>query len=685
MLEFQQDGLRLLIPTVIAPRFGDAVRDGGLQPHQAPTLDPLAAYPFAIRLRLHGDLAQARVASPSHPIGVGLEQTSEGEVLSVSLARLGYLDRDFVLIVGLVQDSLAVLARDPVAPDRVVALASFRPGLGAEAPATGVKILVDCSGSMAGDSIDAAKRALQAVTRQFQTGDRFALSRFGSSVEHRSRGLWSVTDATRTAAQRWVAGLEADLGGTEMEAALVSTCALGHEGPCDLLLVTDGEISAIERTIAVVKGSGHRVFVVGIGASPAETHLRRLAEATQGACDFVAPGEAVEPAVRRMFARLRSPRRSDLALVWPQGAEPQWVSPLGSAVFAGDSVTAFAWLGGTPKGAVQLVRTAAAGAAPEVIATATLAADLAANLTDSDALARVAAAVHLRSLGHEAEAVELADAYQLVTDRTNFLLVYARDEGEAPTELPELHKVAQMLPAGWGAVGSVLGAPPSPAMRFSRTTPGWGDADGDTAFCLSQPEPDGLGSAAGGGYLRDQDRPAVYRRVGPALQGAPCSEPDLDDLDLPTFLRRDAADLPPPAKPHRGPAKRDGRWLTPFGLSDWLRQTPQSQWPESYTGLHRIGLGPWVIDWLELAIGCDAAEPLAEKAVVASFLYILSQPSLFEPPTPSRQARAGIEAVAARLRGLVGRRVEHTSTGCRYHPDRAPHRCPGRDHGRDLA
>ena len=65
----------------------------------------------------------------------------------------------------------------------------------------------------------------------------------------------------------------------------------------------------------------------------------------------------------------------------------------------------------------------------------------------------------------------MAVAYQLVTDRTNFLLVHARAEGEAPTELPELHKVAQMLPAGWGAVGSVLGAPPSPAMRFSRTTP----------------------------------------------------------------------------------------------------------------------------------------------------------------------------------------------------------------------
>ena len=134
------------------------------------------------------------------------------------------------------------MAPDPVDAARVVALASFLPRLGAEAvPGMALKILVDCSGSMAGDSIAAAERALQASS-PVGAGDRFCLSRFGSSVEHRSRGLWSLTEATRRAAQRWVAALEADLGGTEMEAALVSTCALAHGGACDLLLVTDGEI-----------------------------------------------------------------------------------------------------------------------------------------------------------------------------------------------------------------------------------------------------------------------------------------------------------------------------------------------------------------------------------------------------------------------------------------------------------
>jgi Ca-activated chloride channel homolog len=268
VLRFAQGGLRLSIPTVIAPRYGDPVCDGGLQPHQTSELGLLVAYPFAIRLRLHGDLARARVASPSHPIAVGREAIAGEDVLDVSVARQGALDRDFVLVIDhLAQASMAVLGRDPVA-DQVVVLASFLPRLPDQTQGQALKILVDCSGSMAGDSIAAAQRALQAVVLQLGPADRFSLSRFGSTVEHRSRGLWSVTEASRLAAQRWIEGLEADLGGTEMAGALVSTCALSHDGDSDLLLVTDGEVEAIDRLIEKARGSGHRVFLVGDRVQP---------------------------------------------------------------------------------------------------------------------------------------------------------------------------------------------------------------------------------------------------------------------------------------------------------------------------------------------------------------------------------------------------------------------------------
>src|SRR5690606_17685366 len=123
----------------------------------------------------------------------------------------------------------AFMAKDCVDTHRVALLASFCPKIVAKEPVTtAVKILVDCSGSMAGDSIEAARRALLSIVQQLGEGDRFSLSRFGSTVEHRSRGLWKVSEATQHAACRWITALDADLGGTEMESALDSTFALAQ-------------------------------------------------------------------------------------------------------------------------------------------------------------------------------------------------------------------------------------------------------------------------------------------------------------------------------------------------------------------------------------------------------------------------------------------------------------------------
>lgn len=107
-LQFEQRGLRLLIPTVIAPRYGDAQHDGGLTPHQAPGHSLTADHPFELELRLHGELGEARVASPSHPVGVAHGKSDQGSQLTVSLARRESLDRDFVLVVDqLAHDSVA--------------------------------------------------------------------------------------------------------------------------------------------------------------------------------------------------------------------------------------------------------------------------------------------------------------------------------------------------------------------------------------------------------------------------------------------------------------------------------------------------------------------------------------------------------------------------------------------------
>ncbi len=609
-LRFEQGGVRMLIPTVIAPRYGNPVTEGGLQPHQVPTHDLLAEYPFDITLRLHGDLAAARVASPSHPISVAHQGESAQRITLVSLARRGTLDRDFVLVADqLTHGSLAVLGQDKVLEARhagaVAALASFCPRLGQTA-ATGplaVKLLVDCSGSMAGDSIAAARRALHAVVAQLGASDRFSLSRFGDQVEHRSRALWKATDPTRMAAARWVDALDANLGGTQMQAALDSVFALGHGGDTDVLLVTDGQVYGIDAIVASARNSGHRVFAVGIGSSPAESNLRRLAEATGGACDFVAPGEAVEPAVLRMFARLRTPRVTDLQVRWPDGVVPLWQAEIPKSVFEGDTVNVLAQLPGATDGAVRLMGRRSVEGALEEIASAAVHGGVAAE----DTLCRTAAWVRTGAGDPAEEAVDETVAYRLVTQQTHFLLVHVRAEGEKAGDMPVMHKLPQMMAAGWGGTGSVMRSMVAASAREHYS---------------SLPAP-AMFSAGMHSRLAADDG-SINRLMS------------LDSYDVPDYLRAEEAGevsrhvAVDQYNPNHMSLSGSYLGLTPLGLSVWLILRGREHCPSTLAALHVAGLGVPVLDWLELVVAQSAPDGTDEQDLVEAFACVMAARETFE-------------------------------------------------------
>ena len=477
LLQFEQGGLRLAIPTVIAPRYGDAIRDGGLAPYQVPETDLLVEYGFSLTLNLHGDLVNVRIASPSHPISVARSQSpgsiempkrlgidapqdctsheksnehqaNTADIVTIALTQQSYLDRDFILVLDqLAQCSVATIATDYVDTKIYVATASFSPSIpNANAQNTAVKILVDCSASMSGGSIQAARRALMAIVKKFNTGDKFSLSKFGSSVEHRSKSLWTTSEQSRLGAEQWIGELEADMGGTDMLDAIESTFALAHNSPCDVFLITDGQIHGIDAMIKTAKDSKHRVFSVGIGSSPSDNLLRRLAVETNGACDFVAAGEAVEPAIVRMFNLLRSPAITKVSVQWPEGCTPKLVTKVDSTAFDGDTLHASAWFNAKPTGRITLLGQLVGQNTVQELGTV----EINEIHATSTALSRLAAAEHVQQLADTNESTKLALDYQLVTEHTNFLMLHERSAEDKAPNMPELHKVKQMLPAGWG-------------------------------------------------------------------------------------------------------------------------------------------------------------------------------------------------------------------------------------------
>jgi Ca-activated chloride channel family protein len=242
--------------------------------------------------------------------------------------------------------------------------------------------------------------------------------------------------------------VDADLGGTAMEQALTEVFALGDRlFGADVLVITDGEVFGADALVARARAAQQRVFVVGIGSAPAEGVLRKLAAATGGACEFIAPNEGVQQAIVRMFLRLRAPRIARAEVAWP--GVPRWVTPLPSGLFGGETLHVYAGFAAPPQGAATLTLVPAG---PGQVLGDTVALPTA--ILDAPSLPRMAAALRIESAGKE-EALSLALRHQLLTAQTNCVIVNERAEGEKATALPQLQKIAQMHAAGWGGVGTV--------------------------------------------------------------------------------------------------------------------------------------------------------------------------------------------------------------------------------------
>ncbi len=646
--------IRMMLPTTIAPRYGNPITQGRLQPHQVPATDSLSEYPFDITIMLCDEMAYSNVSSPSHKTSY----SRNGHDLIIKLAQRGYLDRDFILnFSNLKSESVALASKDFYQDGQHAMMASFCPQFEAShSRALNAKILVDCSSSMSGDSIDAARRALVGFVQGITKDDKFSLSRFGDAVEHRSRGMWSGTGQAKASAMRWIEGVHANMGGTEMASALVSTIAITDTGKGDVLLITDGEIEGIDEVIEVATNSKHRIFVVAIGASPAEGHLRRLATATGGYCDFVAPGEKVEPAILRMFSRMRAPRVKNLRVKWPNALRTRWEQKVQSYAFEDDVLHVFAFVD-SPEDLKDFTSVKLWGQVDDsenevLMGVATV------SLTESSTniLARMTANARYAELYGDAsraknganasERLDLAVTYRLITEETNFILVHERTDADKATEMPDSHKVTQMLPGGWGGTGSVVR---SSALNVLRTGSDNIPFLVSAASAMSQ----SVGLAAA----------SVWRtnRTQAAARVDALSTSSMDDCEIPAFLRKraDADDRLQPNVNTRNSIDKSNPlyWkannasvgkqsvgqqeticvgITPAGLQKWLSINHSSLWPSTYADLRDLGLGLSICEWLEFEVGRERDE----QWVVATFLNAVHEFRFAGDNTLARTAQA---------------------------------------------
>ncbi|MBF0503329.1 MAG: VWA domain-containing protein [Candidatus Riflebacteria bacterium] len=332
--------IRLALPTTISPRYTTDKLPTDVRAEIDRITPPYAdAVPYGLSLSLDAEFASSVkvIESPSHPI----RSEMAGKHAKISFSQIEVaLDRDVVLIFEVAEPNLAG-ATVGAWKGRDHVLVELIPELDEKASMTprSVTFLLDCSGSMRGDSIDQSRRAVELCLRSLSEGDTFQIMCFGSKVCKRYRKPRSYTQANLDEAVECVRNIQADLGGTEILPAL--ECLFADKSPAntfiDLVVLTDGQVSNEDQVLEWAKNNRHRcrIFAFGIGAGASDFLVKGLARESSGEAEFIYPGERVEPKVLRQFARLHTPVLKDVSIDWgglKVEAAPAEIPP----VFAGE-------------------------------------------------------------------------------------------------------------------------------------------------------------------------------------------------------------------------------------------------------------------------------------------------------------------------------------------------------------
>ncbi len=448
---WQGDTLRYHLPTTIAPRYG-STEHAGLEAHQEPETSLLADNLFSFGMTIRSKAADLLIESPSHSIAIERKPDTGESVITLD-RKTTFMDRDLIITVqkNAQQTATARLGKDG---DEYLVWVSLQPqfNLAEDTTPRSVKIVVDCSGSMAGDSIDQAREALLRVLDELRPQDWFNIIAFGNRATPLFNTQVMATPESIAFARGYLRKLDADMGGTEIGNALKMAVRLRcpEKIQQDVLLITDGEIWEWEKIVASAQKDKHRFFTVGVGSSVSEAFVKKLAEKTGGACELVSPNENMAERIHRHFKRISTPHSTGNEVVWP-------IPPLRTfpekvqSIYDGDTCNLFAWFDQPPVGELLLKINLPDGSTQTISEPV----DQTSQDSSSDQItARMAAALKLRELTDEKTGQELALKYQLVSRWTNYLAIVQREEEDKADTLPELHKVQQMLAAGWGGTGS---------------------------------------------------------------------------------------------------------------------------------------------------------------------------------------------------------------------------------------
>jgi len=232
-----------------------------------------------------------------------------------------------------------------------------------EIDAKDITFVLDVSGSMAGDKLKQAKRALLYCINNLNPDDGFEIIRFSTEAYALFDKIVTANEKNIKSARIFIDKLKA-VGGTNIEEAI--SLALKNNSHSDrthlVIFITDGKPTIGEtkdvnliRKIEKSNTGKTRIFTFGIG-NEINTHLLdKITELTKATRSYISPNEDIEIKISGFYNKVQSPILTNLTLNFGRGIKTFQIYP-GSLpdLFRGSSLTIFGRYAGNGSTSITL-------------------------------------------------------------------------------------------------------------------------------------------------------------------------------------------------------------------------------------------------------------------------------------------------------------------------------------------
>jgi Ca-activated chloride channel homolog len=186
-----------------------------------------------------------------------------------------------------------------------------------------ITFVLDVSGSMAGEKLEQAKKALLFCVNNLNNGDRFQIIRFSTEAEALFGNLAKVDESNLDKAKKFISNLKA-IGGTYIEEALsLALSTNAGNRPHIVIFITDGKPTVGEtdedKLIKKIKNankSNTRIFTFGVGYDINTHLLDKITKETKAYRYYISPKEDIEVKISNFYTKVQSPVLTDLKLTF---------------------------------------------------------------------------------------------------------------------------------------------------------------------------------------------------------------------------------------------------------------------------------------------------------------------------------------------------------------------------------